>query len=138
MRMSYLQAMDRSLARAFATADRDMLGDLMADGEMRFLTGQSDMTTRYLAVLREHGLLADSPNLAHRLSAVLTGFFVLEAKPADIPLPDKADSLATTLRLAFEPAQATPEMVRAAAAEVIDLYQEWLVELSVAMTAGIG
>lgn len=138
MRMSYLQAMQRPLARAFATADRALLGDLLAGGEMGFLTGQSDMTARYLEVLHKHELLADGPNVAHRLSAVLTGFFVLEAKPADIPLPDKADALATTIRLAFEPAEAAPEMVRAAAAQVIDVYQEWLVELSVAMTAGIG
>jgi AcrR family transcriptional regulator len=142
LRWSFLQIMRRPLARAFATRDHDVLGELLTASRsgMQFVAGKLETTESYLAVLHGHGLLADDPAidpaLLYRLSAAVTGAFVLEGAPgmAELDLEVKADALATTLRRAFEPAsEPAPRTLRDAAGEVTDLYQQWAAELAAAL-----
>jgi AcrR family transcriptional regulator len=138
-RWSFLQVMRKPLAKALYTGDYEVLGELLTTSKagLRFSAGKSETTARYLAVLDKHGLLADDPAadpiLSYRLSATVTGFFLLEGIPgaADVELEAKADALATTLRRSFEPTAApAPEMLRSAASEVAELYEQWAAELS--------
>ncbi|MBV8996345.1 MAG: TetR/AcrR family transcriptional regulator [Pseudonocardiales bacterium] len=139
MRRSFLLVMGRPLARAFYTGDYDLLGELMTSSKTgrQFAVGKTETTKRYLTVLYAHGLLSDDPatdpTLSYRLSAAVTGSFLLEgiAGAADFDLADKADALATTLRRAFEPStEPTLAMLRGAAGELIDLYQQWMTDLT--------
>ena len=144
MRWSFLQIMRRPLARAFAVGDRDVLGEVMASGSGGlFVTGKIETTVGYLTVLHRHGLLVDDPvadpALLYRLSAPITGAFLLEDTPGmgDLDLEDKADALATTLRRAFEPAaEPSPDALRAAADELDDLFERWRGELAKALPNG--
>lgn len=145
MRRTFLQIMRRPLSKAFATRDYDVLGELMTASQtgMRFVTGKIETTERYLAVLYKHGLLADDPAadpaLSYRLSAAVTGSFLLEGVPGmgDLSLEDKADALATTLRRAFEPAaEPKPQVLRGSASELADLYEQWAAELAKALPGG--
>ena len=139
MRRSFLQVMSRPLSRALYTGDHDVLGELMTTSKagLQFAAGKTETTRRYLTVLYEHGLLSDDPAadpvLSYRLSGTVTGFFLLEGIPgaADFDLEDKADALATTLRRAFEPTtEPTLAMLRAAAGDLTDLYQQWMADLT--------
>lgn len=144
MRLSFLQTMRSPVAKAFAVGDHTVLGEVLTASEpgSRLTLGMLDTTARYLALLREHDLLADDPaadpTLVYRLSAATLGSFVLEA---DVPtaehtpgtglgLEKKADALVTTLRRAFEPAtEPTPTTLRAAADDLADLYRQLLTQL---------
>lgn len=139
MRWTFLQIMRRPLAKAFASRDYDVVGELMTASKsgVRFVQGKLETTERYLAVLYEHGLLADDPAadpaLLYRLSAPVTGSLMLESVPGmgDLDLEDKADALATTLRRAFEPAtEPTPRTLRDAASKLAELYERWAAELA--------
>ncbi len=141
-RRSFVEVMRRPLARALYTGDSGFLGELMTRSEigLRFTAGKVETTQRHLTVLYEHDLLADDPAadpmLSYRLSAAVAGSFLLEGMPgaADLDLADKADALATTLRRAFEPAtEPTPAMLWGAASDLVDLYQQWLTELTAAL-----
>jgi AcrR family transcriptional regulator len=145
MRRTFLQIMGRPLAKAFATYDYTVLGEVLTESRsgVQFVTGKLDTTVRYLAVLHEHGLLADDPAadpaLPYRLSAPVTGAFLLEGVPGmgDLDLDAKADALATTLRRAFEPAaEPTPQALQSAAHVLIDLYEQWAAELGRALPGG--
>ncbi|GAA3435315.1 TetR/AcrR family transcriptional regulator [Kutzneria kofuensis] len=131
MRWVFLAIMARPLARAWSTGDVELLGELMTRSRsgMLFAGGKRETTDRYLAVLHKHGLLLDEPSdlLAYRLSAAVTGSFVLESLTPDFDVEDKADALALTVRRAFEPS-ATPDP-SAAAVEVVGLFSDWLSEL---------
>src|SRR6185437_11807141 len=138
-RRSFLQVMSRAMSRALYTGDHDGLGELMTTSKagLQFAAGKTETTRRYLTVLYEHGLLSDDPAadpvLSYRLSGTVTGFFLLEGIPgaADFDLEDKADALATTLRRAFEPTtEPTLAMLRAAAGDLTDLYQQWMADLT--------
>ena len=139
MRWTFVEVMRRPLARALYIGDYDVLGELLTTSTAgsRFAAGKAEITARYLAVLHEHGLLADDPAadpvLSYRLSAAVTGSFLLEGIPgsADFSLEDKADALATTLRRAFEPAgEPKRAVLRAAANDVTELYQRWAADLT--------
>jgi AcrR family transcriptional regulator len=140
MRGLFLLVMPRPLARAFYTGDTEVLGALGSDTKigLQVAADKAAMTPRYLAVLHENGLLADDPatesGLMYRLSAAVTGFFVLErlAPPVvDVDLEAKADALATTGRRGFEPAaDPTPEALETATPVVIELYERLLADLT--------
>jgi AcrR family transcriptional regulator len=139
MRRSFLLVMGRPLAKALYIGDFDVLGELatMSQTGRQFAVGKMETTKRYLTVLYAHGLLSDDPAtepiLSYRLSAAVTGSYLLEGigGAADFDLADKADALATTLRRAFEPTtEPTLAMLRGAAAELIDLYQQWMTDLT--------
>lgn len=144
MRRSFLQTMHGRLAKALAVADHGVLGEVLTASEpgAHLTRGMLETTARYIAVLYEHGLLADDPaadpTLLYRLSAATLGSFLLEGHPptghrtpgAELDLEVKADALVTTLRRAFEPVTApTPAELRAAAEDVAELYRQWLAEL---------
>lgn len=138
-RHSFIEVMQRPLAKALYTHDVEMLGELLTTSKigLQFAASKSDTTARHLSVLYEHGLLSDNPAadpvLSYRLAAAVTGSFLLEGLPgaADSELTDKADALATTLRRAFEPTtEPTPEMLHSAATELTELYQQWFTELT--------
>lgn len=142
LRWSFLQIMRRPLCRAFVTRDHDVLGELMTASHsgVRFVAGKLETTAGYLAVLHRHGLLADDPvadpSLLYRLSAPITGAFLLEGAPGmgDLATEVKADALATTLRRAFEPpGEPTARTLRDAAGELTDLYEQWAAELADAL-----
>ncbi len=96
-------------------------------------------------MLHENGLLTDDPaaepGVMYRLSAAVTGFFVLErlAPPVvDVDLEAKADALATTVRRGFElAADPTPQALEAAAPVVIELYERLLVDLAITRADGL-
>lgn len=138
-RSAYIDTMSRPLSKALYTRDEFVLGELLTGSAAgrRFGAGKAETTTRHLAVLYDHGLLADDPSadpaLAYRLSATLVGAYLIEGLSDDIglDLEVKADALATTLRRAFEPRGEPPAAaVRAAAAELTGLYRGWLAELT--------
>ncbi|GAA5044659.1 AcrR family transcriptional regulator [Thermocatellispora tengchongensis] len=143
MRLTYLEGMRRPLSRAFLTADRDALGELLAEGTTgpRLAAEKSDRTARYLDLLREHGLLTGDPLAQYRLSAVMTGFCLLDGLPGfrvdGLALEEKAEALAVTVRRAFEPdGEPEPAALRAAAEEAALLYREWLAELTAPLPGG--
>ncbi|MFI9388993.1 TetR/AcrR family transcriptional regulator [Kutzneria sp. NPDC052558] len=131
LRWAFLAVMARPLARAWATADLALLGELATKTRsgMAFAGGKRETTDRYLAVLHKHGLLLDEPDplLAHRLAAAVTGSFVLGPLTTEFEIEAQADALALTVRRAFEPASA-PDPA-GAAAEITGLYQDWLSQL---------
>lgn len=131
LRWVFLAVMARPLARAWATTDIALLGELATQSRSGtvFAGGKRDTTDRYLAVLSRHGLLLDEPDplLAHRLAAAVTGSFVLGPHTPEFDVEAQADALALTVRRAFEPA-AAPDPA-AAAAEITGLYEDWLSEL---------
>jgi len=140
MRSLYLQVMRRPLARAFYTADTELLGALGTDSKvgMQVAADKAAMMPGYLALLHRHGLLADDPvddpALLFRLQATTTGFFLIERlllPTADTALEGKADALATTVRRGFEPAaDPDPATLAAAAPLVIELYERLLTDLT--------
>jgi len=143
MRGLFLLVMHRPLARAFYTGDTEVLGALGSDTKigLQVAAAEAAMMPRYLAALYENDLLADDPavdpGLMYRLSAAVTGFFLLErlAPPVvDVDLEAKADAVATTVRRGFEPADdPTPEALEAAAPVVIELYERLLADLTRAL-----
>ncbi len=140
MRALFLMVMHRPLARAFYTGDTELLGALSTDSKigLQVTTDKAAMGPRYMAVLHQHGLLADDPaddpGLLYRFSAATTGSFLLERllpTSADVDLEVKADALATTVRRGFEPAaEPSRPQLESAAALVIDLYEHMLVDLT--------
>ncbi|GAA4979248.1 TetR family transcriptional regulator [Actinopolymorpha pittospori] len=138
MRRTFVQVMKRPLARAQSIGDYDVLGELltMSKAGLRLAASKSENTSGYLVLLHKHGLLADDPAtdplLSYRLSAAVTGAFLLESVlgAADFDLDDKAEALATTVRRAFEPStEPTPATLRDAATELADLHERWLAVL---------
>jgi len=127
----FLAVMARPLSRAWVTTDITLLGELATQTRSGglFAGGKRDTTDRYLAVLHKHGLLLDEPNplLTHRLSAAVTGSFVLAPLTPEFDVEAQADALALTVRRAFEPAE--PPDPSAAAEEITGLYSDWLSEL---------
>ncbi|MGH3937357.1 MAG: TetR/AcrR family transcriptional regulator [Pseudonocardiaceae bacterium] len=140
VRSLFLLVMRRPLARAFYTGDTEVLGALGTDTKigLQVAADKATMMPRYLAVLHRYGLVADDPatdsSLVYRLSAVTTGFFLLERLlPAtvDVDLEEKADALATMVQRGFEPVtEPTAAALDAAAPIVIDLYEQLLTDLT--------
>ena len=139
----FLLVMQRPLARAFYTGDTELLGALSTDTKIgsHFAMEKAAMAPGYLAVLYQHGLLADDPGddpgLIYRFTAATAGFFLLERwlpTPGIADLRDKADALALTVRRGFEPAaDPTRAALEAAAPAVIDLYAHMLSDVTHAL-----
>ena len=144
IRRSFLLTMRSPVAKALATGDHAMLGEVLTNNEAgsHYLLGKLETTAGYLGILQRHGLLADDtsadPTLLYRLSAAVLGSYLLEGGPptsaipgADLDLETKADALATTLRRAFEPsAEPSQATLQAAADELTDLHRQWLADLT--------
>lgn len=103
--------MQRPLARAFFTWDRELLGKLVESGvgprqQTQQALGQGDFLQR----LRSLGLIRSDQDLAlqsYALQATITGFLMVEPGQAGgqpLSLEQRAEALALTVRAGFEPA----------------------------------
>lgn len=111
VRTIFLQAMRRPLLAAIYTRDAEVLGRLVAtDGSRGVVHSKITLSTEYLALLAEHGLLrADLPveQIGYGLGAAVLGHVSIDPMlPPELALPveSKADLLAGTIRSSFEPA----------------------------------
>jgi AcrR family transcriptional regulator len=116
MRSMMLIGMQRPLARAFFTADRELLGKLVESRvgprqQADHLVGQDF----FLKTLRDHGLLRSDQDLSlqsYALRATITGFLMIDpgqGEENDLSLEQRAEALAQTVRSAFEPEQLPPK-----------------------------
>ena len=144
-RSVFRQALRSPLLKALYTRDYDVLGEVLTTSEVgaRFTAINVEVGAQYLALLHRHGLLADDPStdpmLSYRLSAALGGAFLVENSPdnAAIDVDVKADAVATTLRRAFEPAdEPAPEVLGAAAGEVVELFRKWRDDMAGSLPGG--
>jgi AcrR family transcriptional regulator len=124
---SFLIVSRRAVLRALFAGDAPrMLGQLASSA----LRSRELLTTeRLYALLIRHGLLrADVPHLAETLSAIHSGFYLLEAMDPGRTRLDaraRAESLAHVVRHACEPSTPPdPQAIAAAAAEVIAVSEE--------------
>lgn len=112
MRTMMLIGMRRPLARAFFTANRELLGKLVESkvGPRQ----QADHLVEqdfFLNTLRDQGLLRSDQNLSlqsYALRATINGFLLIDpgqVEENDLSLEQRAEALAQTVRSAFEPEQ---------------------------------
>lgn len=109
MRNMMLIGMQRPLARAFFTADRELLGKLVESRvgprqQAEHLVGQDF----FLKTLRDQGLIRADQDLllqSYALRATVTGFLIetYQAEEMELTLEQRAEALAQTVRSAFEP-----------------------------------
>jgi AcrR family transcriptional regulator len=137
---SFETCMRRPLAKALYTGDLDLLGKLAKSGGPAAHAEQlasARFTRRYLATLREHGLVrqTDDPEAQlYALAAVNSGFYLLEplldAEPPEpigqLSLAAKAAVIAQLVRDAFEtPGEPDPASITAVAANVLAIFQDY-------------
>jgi AcrR family transcriptional regulator len=110
MRNMMLIGMQRPLARAFFTRDPELLGKLVESKVgPRQQAGHLVRQDFFLKTLREQGLIRSDQDLTlqrYALQATVNGFLMIEpqqVEEADIPIEQRAEALAQTIRLAFEP-----------------------------------
>lgn len=141
MRAMILIGMQRPLARAFFTADRELLGKLVESRvgprhQADHLIGQDF----FLKTLRDQGLIRSDQDLSlqsYALRATITGFLMIEpgqVEESDLSLEQRAEALAQTVRSAFEPEQlpAADTLI-----QVAGEMERWLETLIVAFEAKI-
>jgi AcrR family transcriptional regulator len=123
--------LERPLLRAVYSEDGELLGDLARQAGTMDQGRQDAFLRRYLARLREHGLLrtdVDPDDQAYAVTCVVAGFNLTGPFTADdVPASDarRARALADTLRTAFEPEHPVDaRAVRAVAPEVIAALEE--------------
>jgi AcrR family transcriptional regulator len=141
MRSMMLIGMQRPLARAFFTWDREMLGKLVESGfGPRQQAEQMVRPDFFLDRLRAQGLIRSDRNPAmqsYALRATITGFLVIEPQQADetnLSLEQRAEALAQTIQAVFEPEQLPQkEKLQQIAAEM----GAWLEKLIAAFEAKV-
>ncbi len=113
VRTIFLHAMRRPLLAAIYTRDAEVLGRLIAtDGSREVVHSKMTLSTEYLALLAEHGLLrADLSveQIAYGIGSAVLGHLVIDPMlPPElaVPVETKADLLAEMVRSSFEPAAA--------------------------------
>ncbi|WP_220447638.1 TetR/AcrR family transcriptional regulator [Nonomuraea diastatica] len=126
-RASFLTTSRRPLLRAMFTTDLDLLDKLARHPPMR----SHDLLAaeRFFRVAEKYALLrTDVPNLRYTMQAVQGGFYIFdgtETTEAELDEEARADALAFAVRELFEPAQAPPpEVLAAAATEYISIFTE--------------
>lgn len=134
IRGTFVACLDAPLMMALVTEDTELLGQLRESphaGQDLVATDQTfDIWTR-------HGLIrTDVPDLRYAMSAVSTGFYLVEGNPdaAGLDMRAKADALAHTVRSAFEPAGRSSRRTLADAAtemaamtdQTIGSYRKWI------------
>lgn len=116
MQSMMLIGMQRPLARAFFTWDRELLGKLVESKvgpkqQAEHLVGQDF----FLKTLRDQGLIRSDQDLSsqsYALRAAVTGFLIMEPQQGEeneLSLEQRAEALARTIRSAFEPDQLPPK-----------------------------
>lgn len=126
VRTIFVQAMRRPLLAAIYTRDAEVLGRLVAtDGSHGVAHSKMALSTEYLALLGEHGLLrADLPveRIAYGIGSAVLGHLVIDPMlPPELaaPVDTKADLLAEMIRSSFEPAGEPSEYAFAEVAPTI-------------------
>ncbi|GAA3755149.1 AcrR family transcriptional regulator [Spinactinospora alkalitolerans] len=132
-RSAYLEVQRDPMVRAILTGDTETLGSLTRSayetaGELLELRERT--VDGYFDALREHGALrTDTPRdlQRHAFTAIVMGFLLVDPilPPTGHDTGSKADSLAQVVHSAFELSD-DPGPLRAAAPEVIELYQRLL------------
>ncbi|GHO92962.1 TetR family transcriptional regulator [Reticulibacter mediterranei] len=108
MRSMFLIVRKRPLARAIFTRDTTLLGKL-AQGNATKQTQSLMNAQEFMQLLRDLGLLRTDSNLpvqAYAFSATITGFTLIDpllTEEDQVSLEEKAEAMAQTIRLAFEP-----------------------------------
>lgn len=108
MRSMFLIVRKRPLARALFTHDSTLLGKL-AQGDVTKQTQNLMNAREFMQLLRDLGLLRTDSSLpiqAYAFSATITGFTLIDpllSEEDQVSLEEKADAMAQTIRLAFEP-----------------------------------
>jgi AcrR family transcriptional regulator len=125
-RASFLAVSRRPLLRALFTTDLDLLGKLAKHPMHSHDLLAAD---RFHQVAERFALFrTDVPNLPYAMTAASAGFYLLNGlETADSELDDeaRADSLAFTVRHAFEPAdEPSAEVLASAATEYISIFAE--------------
>lgn len=133
MRSLMLIGMGRPLGRVLLTGDRELLGKLAESGFGGARQSQQTLFKEgFLALLRRQGLLRSDTDPAaqqYALRATVTGFLLIDpflAEEEQLPLEEKAEALAQTVRRAFEPEDPLPPAALRQAASVMI---EWLEQL---------
>lgn len=137
LRRTLLLVVRRPLTHALYTGDADALGTIVTDTLVGrgLVADNAAFAPEHFGLLHRHGLLADdpatTPDLAYRLSAATTGFFLDRPDPVGLDVTTRADALAVVVRRGFEPT--TPPdraALRAAAPELAHLYERLITTLS--------
>lgn len=116
---------EQPLLQAIFTGDADLLGTLAdASQHKRALIDADEL----YSLLRRHGLVrAETTNLQLAIEATVTGFLLapnVNTTLAELPLAVQADTLADTIRHAFEPdTPPSSSQLRTAAAEMVALFE---------------
>lgn len=130
------QSMRQPLLAAMLTKDAEVLGKLVEHDAAATTNTGVELNRRYLAILRDHGLVRtdlDPVRQLYALEIISGGFTLLEPwlPPAlRLPLPVKADTLAYVLRAVLEPARPPDPAALAAAAPLVIDHLERLYQLS--------
>jgi AcrR family transcriptional regulator len=131
MRRSFLLIGEHPLLQAVFTRDTEVLGDLVAERTAQPLRGQKlAFSQEYYELLRAHGLLrTDMAKEVQRyaISAAAFGFYMLDPLlPVEqrVPIHERAEIIAHTVRNAFEPPEPPePGVLSALAPTVIEWFQ---------------
>ena len=132
VRTAYLLTMRSPLLAALLLRDTDVLGDL--DHAQR--SEDALVNERFYRLLVERGMLRDLPDLQFAVEAAVLGHYVIDTFTShhQLELEAKADSLARTVRAAFEPEdEPDPAAVARTATEIsalmrdlTDGYRKWI------------
>lgn len=123
---SFLATHRRPLVMAMMRGNAEMFGSL---GDLALRKQQQELSGHFEDAMRRHGLVrTDVPNLDYALNATSIGFYftdVVSGKFDGIPIEERADALAYTIRVAFEPpGEPDPAAVAKVAAELTAALEE--------------
>ncbi len=123
---SFLLTHRRPLVMAMLRGNAEMFGSL---GDLALRKQQQELGGHFEDTMRRHGLVrTDVPNLDYALNAATVGFYFTDTmsdKYEGIPLKEKAEALAYTIRVAFEPpGEPDPAAVAEVAAELSSALEE--------------
>jgi AcrR family transcriptional regulator len=108
MRSMFLIVKKRPLAQALFTRDSTLPGKLSQGDTTKQVQNQMN-AQEFIKLLRDFGLLRTDSSLpiqAYALGATISGFTLIDPLPGEedqVSLEEKADAMAQTIRLAFEP-----------------------------------
>lgn len=129
-RFAFAGVIGRPLLRAVYFSDAEVLGSLAKHADVGLEQRQDEVFKEHLAMLMEHGLVADGfdvDGLMYAFQAIAMGFFVSDTMfgPHNrVPHDRMLDLLELTLRRTLGPAEAPPpEAVRAIQAQTVAAMQ---------------
>lgn len=132
VRTIYLHAMRRPLFAAIYTRDTEVLGRLVAaDGSREVVHSKVTLSTEYLALLAEHGLLREDipvERIGYGIGSAVLGHLTIDPMlppELDMPVETKADLLAEMIRSSFEPVgEPTERTFAEVAPKIITIFEQ--------------